>query len=79
MRFMLAHRWRVPKVFVGLMIAEFVFTVACLTLMGVAHPNTYRTKLWQDGFDAGFNSAPNSVLYDLANWRPAHVPEIWSS
>ncbi|CZT16822.1 uncharacterized protein RCC_02656 [Ramularia collo-cygni] len=79
MRMMLAHRWRVPKIFIGLMMIEFALTVANLTLVGVAHPNTYRTKLWQNGFDKGFNSAPSSILYDLANWRPAHVPEIWSS
>lgn len=76
---MLAHKWRTPKAFVGLMIVEFALTVAYLTLVGVAHPDTYRTKLWQNGYDAGFNSAPSSILYDMANWKPAHVPEIWSS
>lgn len=79
MRMMLAHRWRVPRLFIALLIVEFALTVANLTLVGVADPNTYRTKLWQNGFNKGFNSAPNSILYDLANWRPAHVPEIWSS
>jgi hypothetical protein len=78
-RFVLAKEWRAPKVIVGLLVLEFFLTVAMLTLMGIAHPNTYRTKLWQNGFDRGFNSAPNSVLYDYANWRPAHVPLIWSS
>lgn len=74
----LAKQWRMPKFFVVLLLVELPLTVAMLTLMGIAHPNTYRTKLWQNGFDKGFNSAPNSILYDYANWRPAHVPEIWS-
>ncbi|KAL9535795.1 Kojic acid related protein [Sphaerulina musiva] len=74
----LAKQWRMPKFFVVLLLVELPLTVAMLTLMGIAHPNTYRTRLWQNGFDKGFNSAPNSILYDYANWRPAHVPEIWS-
>ncbi|EME89102.1 uncharacterized protein MYCFIDRAFT_129232 [Pseudocercospora fijiensis CIRAD86] len=78
MRFWFAREWRIPKIFIGLMILEFPLTVAMLALMGIAHPNTYRTKLWQNGFDANFNSAPNSILYDYANWRPAHIPLIWS-
>lgn len=73
-----ARQWRMPKLFIALMILEFLLTVACLTLMGIADPNTYRTKLWQNGFDQGFNSAPNSILYYYANWQPAKVPLIWS-
>ncbi|PPJ60001.1 hypothetical protein CBER1_02666 [Cercospora berteroae] len=74
-----AKQWRTPKIFVWLLIIEFPLTVACLALMGIAQPNKYRTKLWQNGFDKGFNSAPNSILYDYANWRPAHTPTVWSS
>ncbi|KAM3419446.1 hypothetical protein BST61_g5372 [Cercospora zeina] len=74
-----AKQWRNPKIFAALLILEFPLTVACLTLMGIAQPNRYRTKLWQNGFDKGLNSAPNSILYDYANWRPAHVPIVWSS
>lgn len=73
-----AREWRIPKIFLALLIIEFPLTVACLTLMGVAHPNTYRTKLWQNGFDKGFNSAPNSILYAYANWETPTTPLIWS-
>lgn len=73
-----ARQWRIPKIFVALLILEFPLTVACLTLMGIAHPNTYRTKLWQNGFDKGFNSAPNSILYAYANWQTPTIPLIWS-
>ncbi|USW47334.1 hypothetical protein Slin15195_G006530 [Septoria linicola] len=76
--FIFAKEWRKPKLFVALLVVEFPLTVACLTLMGIAHPNTYRTKLWQNGFDQGLNSAPNSILYDAANWRPVHYPTVWS-
>ncbi|EGP92268.1 unnamed protein product [Zymoseptoria tritici ST99CH_1A5] len=79
MRVFFAFLWRKPKVMIGLLAFELVATVACLVLMGIAHPNTYRTKLWQNGFDKGFNSSPSSILYDYANWRPAHIPLIWSS
>ncbi|KAF2173113.1 hypothetical protein M409DRAFT_17062 [Zasmidium cellare ATCC 36951] len=73
-----ARQWRMPKLFTALLILEFLLTVATLTLMGIADPNTYRTKLWQNGFDQGFNSSPNSILYYYANWLPAKVPTVWS-
>lgn len=73
-----AHGWRKPKIFIGLLLLEFPLTVAMLTLFGIAHPNTYRTKLWQNGFDKGFNSAPSSILYAYANWQDPEVPLVWS-
>lgn len=62
----------------ALLAVEFLLTVGCLTLTGIAHPNTYRTKLWQNGSDKGFNSAPNSILYAYANWQTPHTPIVWS-
>ncbi|KAI6880877.1 hypothetical protein KC355_g22116, partial [Hortaea werneckii] len=64
---------------IALLVLELPLTVATLTLYGVADPNTYRTKLWQNGYDEGFNSAPNSILYDYANYRTPHVPMVWSA
>ncbi|KAH9822908.1 hypothetical protein Tdes44962_MAKER00736 [Teratosphaeria destructans] len=61
------------------MALEVPLTVACLTLFGIADGDTYRTKLWQNGYDKGFNSPPNEVLYDYANYRKPHVPLCWSS
>lgn len=75
----LAHRWRIPKVMVALFVLELPLTVACLALFGIADPDTYRTTMWQIGSDNGFNSNPNEILYAAANYRPIHVPLIWSS
>jgi hypothetical protein len=75
----ITFRWRMPKVLIALLILEFPLTIACLALYGIADPNTYRTKLWQNGYDQGFNSAPNSILYSYANYKPVHTPMIWSA
>ncbi|TKA79682.1 hypothetical protein B0A55_04086 [Friedmanniomyces simplex] len=78
-RIFIARRWRIPPVVIALLVVEFFLTVACLALYGIADPDTYRTKLWQNGYDNGFNSAPNSILYSYANYKPVHTPLIWSS
>lgn len=79
MTFFLSRRYR-PNLwpFYGLMVVEFLLTVACLTFTGIAAPNTYRTKLWQDGADNGFNSSPSAGLYAAANYRPYKTPMVWS-
>jgi len=78
-RIPIAWKWRLPKLLMALLIVEFPLTVACLALFGIADGDTYRTILWQNGYDQGFNSAPNEVLYDYANYRPVHIPIVWSS
>lgn len=77
-KFFVARRWRTPKLMVALFLIEFPFTVAALALYGIADPDLYRTTLWQNGSDAGFNSNPNEILYAYANYRPISVPLIWS-
>lgn len=77
-RICIAKKWRIPKLMVALFIIEFPLTVAMLTLMGVADPDTYRTKLWQNGADHGFNSDPSIILYAYANYQPISVPLPWS-
>jgi hypothetical protein len=57
---------------------EFPLTVALLALFGIADPDTYRTRLWQDGSNNGFNSNPNAALYAAANYRPYTTPKVWS-
>ncbi|KAF2858534.1 hypothetical protein K470DRAFT_221118 [Piedraia hortae CBS 480.64] len=79
MPFVLAHGWRWPKAFTGLLVFELLLIVGCLVLFGLADNNAYRTKLWQNGFDEGFNSAPDQIIYEYANHRKAHTPLIWSS
>lgn len=59
---------------------EFPFTVAALTLFALAQPDTYRKLLWQDGYDNGFNSSPDEVLYAYANHDQGSlkIPMVWS-
>ncbi|KAF2271140.1 hypothetical protein CC78DRAFT_450826 [Lojkania enalia] len=73
------RNWRWPKVVLGLLIAEFPFTVANLALFGIASPNLYRTILWEEGGRLGFNSDPTTVVYAAANYRPVKIPLVWSS
>ena len=75
----IAHRWRLPKLMIALFILEFPFTIAALALFGIADPDTYRTKLWQNGADQHFNSDPSEILYRYANYKPVHYPIIWSA
>ncbi|KAF2814927.1 uncharacterized protein BDZ99DRAFT_458890 [Mytilinidion resinicola] len=78
-RFFIPRHWRMHKIIWALLILEFPFTVAVLALTGIASPNLYRTKLWQEGGDLGFNSDPTTILYAYANYRPVHIPLVWSS
>ncbi|KAI9831130.1 MAG: hypothetical protein M1819_005218 [Sarea resinae] len=77
-RVYIAKSTRMPKTFLVLLILEFPITVAALILFGIASPNLYRTRLWQDGADNGFNSSPNEILYAMANYRPITVPVPWN-
>lgn len=61
------------------MIAEIPFILPVLILTGIASHDTYTTKLWQDGANNGFNSAPNQIVYALTNGRTYNVPIVWSS
>lgn len=61
------------------MVFELPFTIANLTLFGVASPNLYRTILWREGGRMGFNSDPSTIVYAYANYRPVNIPLIWSS
>ncbi|TKA68888.1 hypothetical protein B0A49_09898 [Cryomyces minteri] len=74
----ISRRWRTPKTIIGLFVLEFGLTIGILALFGIAAPDLYRTRLWQDGADNGFNSSPNEILYSYANYKPMKVPLIWS-
>ena len=69
--------WRNLSPINYLCIIEFPFTVACLALFGIADPDTYRTKLWREGFKQGWNSDPVDIAYAFANYRPVAVPTPW--
>ena len=77
--FFIPREWRLSKVIWILLLLEFPFTVADLALFGIAAPNTYRTKLWKEGGEHGFNSDPSTIVYAYANYRPVKIPVIWDS
>lgn len=79
MQFFFPRQHRHYKLTYWLMAVEFPFVVVVLTLTGIASHNTYRSLLWQDGADNGFNSAPDEALYAAANHRPYSAPMVWSS
>ncbi|OJJ68467.1 hypothetical protein ASPBRDRAFT_133183 [Aspergillus brasiliensis CBS 101740] len=72
-------KWRNHNLLYILMTIELPLTVIILTLTGIASHDLYRTKLWQDGADNGFNSSPNERIYAAANYRPFKTPIVWSS
>ncbi|KAJ5871357.1 uncharacterized protein N7529_003710 [Penicillium soppii] len=78
MHFLFPKKHRNHKLVLWLMAGEFPITIVMLTLTGIASHNLYRTLLWQDGADNGFNSAPNEALYAAANYRSFTPPMVWS-
>lgn len=73
------RNWRNHNLFYILVAIEFPITVIILTFAGIASHDLYRTKLWQDGADNGFNSAPDEVVYAAANYRTFKIPMVWNS
>jgi len=73
-------RWRKLswKIIFVLLAVEFCLVVSVLALFGIADPDTYRSKLWRDGFINGFNSSPAQPIYDLVNGGSYVVPLVWS-
>ncbi|OQD74488.1 hypothetical protein PENDEC_c010G05417 [Penicillium decumbens] len=78
MQFFFPRKHRHYKATLYLMVVELPITVVILTLTGIASHNLYRSLLWQDGADNGFNSAPDEALYAAANYRPYTAPMVWS-
>ncbi|KAF2703972.1 hypothetical protein K504DRAFT_168136 [Pleomassaria siparia CBS 279.74] len=78
-RCFIPRQWRWPSIIWGLLVLELPFTVANMSLFGIASPNLYRTILWKEGGVLGFNSDPTTVLYAAANYRPVKIPLVWSS
>lgn len=73
----ISRRWRSWKAVWGLFGAELIFTVPALALFAIAQPDLYRTKLWQFGFDHGFNSNPVDPIYAMVNQEPYTYPLVW--
>ncbi|KAI9376008.1 hypothetical protein BJX61DRAFT_26142 [Aspergillus egyptiacus] len=62
-----------------LMALELPLIIVILTLTGIAAHDRYRTKLWRDGYENGFNSSPELEVYAAANYRPYTIPHVWDS
>ncbi|KAL4811265.1 hypothetical protein BDV18DRAFT_155872 [Aspergillus unguis] len=75
----IAKKYRHHNLVYILMAVELAFVIAILTFTGIAAHDRYRTKLWQDGYDNGFNSSPDTEVYAAANYREYSVPKVWSS
>lgn len=74
------RRWKCFRLLVALFLIELSGTVAALALFGIATPDLFHTKLWQVGYDHGFNSSPAQILYAYANHKPIPTtPFVWSA
>jgi hypothetical protein len=71
-------RWASVKLMWTLITIELPLTVALLVLFGVADPDTYRTLLWLDGFENGYNSNPSQPVFNLVNGGKYKEPLVWS-
>ncbi|CRK39240.1 hypothetical protein BN1708_001536 [Verticillium longisporum] len=81
MNYRIFHRkWPSAKRYMWFnMLAELICMVPLLVLFGIAQPNTWRTKMWQIGYENGWNSDPRMILYAHANYRPLpKIPFVWS-
>jgi hypothetical protein len=72
-------RWRNVKIMWCIMLIEIPLTIGLLVLFGIADPNTYRTLLWLDGFENGFNSNPSQPVFNLVNGGSDDTPLVWSA
>jgi hypothetical protein len=74
------RRWgRISRVIILTLIGlEFGLTIGALALFAIAEESAYKPKLWQDGFDNGFNSSPAQPIYDLVNGKKSTTPLVWS-
>ncbi|KAI3333996.1 hypothetical protein F4824DRAFT_502399 [Ustulina deusta] len=76
----LKRKWPSTAAMWIMMIVELGLTITILILTELARPDKYRTKLWQAGFELGFNSSPSAVAIALANGKtPPKIPLVWSS
>lgn len=72
------RQWRTPRSIYVLFSIELALSVAALALYGIAQPDLYRSRLWQEGSDHGWASNPNEIVYAYANYKPISVPLVWS-
>ncbi|KAL2799517.1 hypothetical protein BJX66DRAFT_241892 [Aspergillus keveii] len=75
----IAKKYRNHNLVYILMGLELPLIIAILTLTGIAAHDRYRLKLWQDGYNNGFNSSPQAEVYAAANYQSYSTPKVWSS
>ncbi|KAL3464698.1 hypothetical protein BJX64DRAFT_88491 [Aspergillus heterothallicus] len=75
----IAKKYRNHNLIYILMALELPIIITILTLTGIAAHDRYRNKLWQDGYDNGFNSSPQAEVYAAANYQSYSTPKVWSS
>ncbi|KAL2683133.1 hypothetical protein Neosp_007600 [[Neocosmospora] mangrovei] len=67
-----------PKVPLSLLLVEFTISLMAVILFGLAFPDRFRSRLWENGGEEGWNSNPNKIIYYYANHRePPKVPFLW--
>jgi hypothetical protein len=76
----LHRRWPVGKrVWWPLLMLELAVLIPLLVLFGVQQPDLFRTQFWRIGYNYGFNSNPNIVIFAMVNAQPLpSVPFVWS-
>jgi len=64
---------------VALILVELLISIAALVLFCLEYPADFRSSLWENGGEEGYNSNPNQRIYFYANHRePPEIPLIWS-
>ncbi|KAF4976659.1 hypothetical protein FZEAL_6708 [Fusarium zealandicum] len=67
------------KMPLALILVEMAIAVTAVVLFGIAYPDRFRTRLWANGGEEGWNSNPNLRIYFYANHRELpEVPLIWT-
>ncbi|KAM5354413.1 hypothetical protein ACJ41O_001062 [Fusarium nematophilum] len=70
---------RSTKIPLALILVEFAIAGTAVLLFGLAYPDRFRTRLWANGGEEGWNSNPNQRIYYYANHRePPEVPLLWT-
>jgi hypothetical protein len=73
-------RWgRIARLTIFILLGlELGLTVGVLALFAITEESAYKPKLWQDGFDNGFNSSPAQPIYNMVNGKKSNTPLVWS-
>ncbi|KAF4964699.1 hypothetical protein FSARC_7406 [Fusarium sarcochroum] len=64
---------------VALILLEMAISTTAVVLFSLEYPASFRSRLWENGGEEGWNSNPNQRIYFYANHRePPEVPLLWS-